>query len=72
MTLQNLLVEVDELPVTDKWRLVNHLLRTLEYQQQKPRSNWHEAVRATYGIIADNSIERPPQLPLEDREPLAK
>jgi len=70
MSLQNILNEVDRLPDTDKWRLVNHVLRSLEQNQGREKQNWHDAVQATYGILADDPIERPPQLPLEDREPL--
>jgi len=33
-------------------------------------TDWHTALRATYGILADDPIERPPQLPLEEREPI--
>lgn len=70
MTLQNLLEEVEHLPITDKWRLVNHILRYLEQTQVQVKSDWHQALRATYGILADDPIERPPQLPLEERESL--
>lgn len=34
------------------------------------QTDWHTALKATYGILADDPIERPPQLLLEVREPL--
>jgi hypothetical protein len=70
MTIQELLSEVERLPVSEKWRLVNHLLHSLELEQTQPITDWHAALRATYGILADDPIERPPQLPIEEREPI--
>ena len=69
MPIEQLLAEIDQLPHSDKWRLVNHLLQSLEHDQRQP-TDWKTALKATQGILADDPIERPPQLPLEDREPL--
>jgi hypothetical protein len=63
MPIDRLLDEVDQLPPADKWRLVNHILRALEQEQRKSLSDWQQALKATYGILADDPIERPPQLP---------
>ena len=40
MTLENLLEEVERLPITDKWRLMRHLLDGLEWKKRnkRPRS----------------------------------
>ncbi len=73
MTIDQLFAEVEHLPAAEKWRLVKHVLRSLEQAQTvtpAPPSDWHDFLRATYGILADDPIERPPQLPLEEREPL--
>jgi hypothetical protein len=70
MTVQDLLDEVERLPVAEKWRLVNHVLSSLERTQTQSTSDWHQALRETYGILANDPIERPPQLPLQDREPI--
>lgn len=70
MTLDKLLAEVEQLSSSDKWRLVNHVLRALEQEQHASSTDWKTALKATYGILADDPIERPPQLPLEEREPL--
>lgn len=70
MTIDNLVDEIDQLPASDKWRLVNHILRSLEQEQLKLESNWKQSLRETYGILADDPIERPSQLLLEEREPL--
>jgi hypothetical protein len=71
MPIKQLLDEIDQLPQTEKWRLVRHLLDTLE--QEKTRSQpegWHDFIDRMYGALADDPIERPPQLPLTDREPI--
>ena len=34
------------------------------------KTDWHAALCATYGILADDPIERPPQPPLEMHEPI--
>ena len=70
MTIQDLFEEVERLPIAEKWRLVNHVLRSLERAQIQPKSDWHQALQETYGILADDPIERPPQLPLEERDPI--
>ena len=67
MPIEQLMNEIDRLPHAEKWRLVNHLLQSLEHEQRQP-TDWKAALKATHGILADDPIERPPQLPLEDRE----
>jgi hypothetical protein len=63
----------DQLSLSEKIRLIEHLsaamLNDLEVQafRQMP---WQEFVDKTAGILADDPIERPQQLSLEEREPL--
>jgi hypothetical protein len=72
MTIQDLFAEVEHLSIAEKWRLVNFILQSLEQAQTQIHfeddNAWREAVRATYGILADDPIECPPQLPLEERK----
>ena len=70
MTFDNLIDEVQHLPDKDKWRLVHHLLDELEGTKQETREDWSSFVNRMYGAIADDPIERLPQLPLTDREPI--
>lgn len=36
MTIEELLTEVEHLPAADKWRLVHHVLQSLERGQAEP------------------------------------
>lgn len=67
MTTEQIYNEIDRLPTADRWRLVNHILRSLEHEQQAER-DWQQAVAATYGILADDPIEEPEDLPFAVRE----
>lgn len=69
MPIEKLLDEIDQLPHTEKWRLVTHILQSLEQEPRQIENDWKQAIKATYGILADDPIERPPQLPLKNREP---
>lgn len=53
----------------DKVRLMEKLAAALE-QELAPKSDWHAFLRETYGILADDPVERPPQGNYEEREPL--
>ncbi len=70
LNVNELLREIEQLPASDKWQLIKSMLELLEHEQNMPEvpSNWHEALRQTYGILADDPIERSSQLPIEDRE----
>ena len=71
MRLDQLLEEAERLPAAEKWRLVKHLLRSLEEQQSAaPHLDGYEFLRATYASLKDTPIERPHQLTLEERESL--
>jgi len=63
----------DKLSVAEKARLIEHLGSTLQHDLEVEaylRMPWQEFLKRTYGILADDPIERPEQLPLEEREPL--
>lgn len=74
MTVYNDVVSLaDKLTLFEKARLLEHLSmvlkRDLEVEAFR-RMPWHEFIERTAGILADDPIERPPQLPYEEREPL--
>lgn len=66
MSIQELLLEVEQLNDADKWQLVKHLLHSLETAPSA--SDWQQRLQSTYGILEDDPIERPPQLPLTTHE----
>ncbi|MCI0714111.1 MAG: hypothetical protein L0154_28400 [Chloroflexi bacterium] len=70
-TFESVLAQAEQLTPQDRLRLVERLAATLQTELKPVKSNWHAALRATYGILKDDPIERPPQLPLEERDPLA-
>lgn len=72
LRLQDLYKEVEQLPVSEKWQLVRHVLQSLEEERgvSGPGRGWQERLRALHGVLADDPLERPPQLPLEEREPV--
>jgi hypothetical protein len=68
-TFETLFEQVQRLSLTQRLRMME--LLTLSLQTDFAReTDWHTALRATYGILADDPIVRPPQLPLEEREPI--
>lgn len=68
-TFETLFEQVQKLSPTQRLRMMELLAVTLQTDFVQP-TNWHTALRATFGILADDPIERPPQLPLEEREPI--
>ena len=58
MKLDDLIHEAERLPAAEKWQLVKRLLLSLETEQQAQpaRSDWHEFLRKTYGILADDPM----------------
>lgn len=61
--------QVQKLSPTERLRMLALLAASLENELVE-KTDWHVALRATYGILADDPIERPPQPPLETREPI--
>lgn len=58
----------DRLSLAEKARLMEHLSSALRHDLESldfQRMSWHEFVERTAGILADDPIERPPQLPLK-------
>lgn len=63
-TFEALFDEVQKLTPTQRLRMMELLAATLQVDITR-QTDWHTALRSTYGILADDPIERPPQLPLE-------
>jgi hypothetical protein len=64
---------VDRLTLIEKARLMEHLSARMKHDLEIEafrRMPWHEFIEQTAGSLADDPIERPSQLPLEEREPL--
>jgi hypothetical protein len=61
--------QVQKLSTTQRLRMMELLAVSLQTDFVR-ETDWHTALKATYGILADDPIERPPQLPLEAREPI--
>jgi hypothetical protein len=72
MSFDELLHEVERLPAAEKWRLVKHVLNSLELEQTPPAadSDWHQFLRETYGSLHNTPIRQWEQGDYEDREPL--
>ena len=72
LRLHDLYKEVEQLPVSEKWQLVRHVLQSLEEEQSVSDTGpgWQARLRALYGVLGDDPLERPLQLPLEEREPI--
>ena len=64
MTFETLFEQVQKLAPTQRLRMMELLAATLKADFVR-QTDWHTALKATYGILADDPIERPPQLPLE-------
>jgi hypothetical protein len=63
----------DRLSLAEKARLIEYLSAAMRQDLEVEafrRLPWHEFIERTAGSLADNPIERPPQLPFEEREPL--
>jgi hypothetical protein len=69
-TLETVLEQAQRLSAQDRLRLVEQLAATLQTEITGRPMDWHQALRDTYGILKDDPIERPPQLPLEERDPI--
>lgn len=69
---EDLYEKIDRLPSTEKWRLVRHVLETLEREQPVPvaDNDYQKFLTETYGSLRDTPIERGEQGEYEEREPL--
>jgi hypothetical protein len=72
MNFEELIQEVEQLTVSDKWQLVKRVLGSLENQQEDKsvKTDWHQFLRETYGLLRDTPIQRWDQGDYEEREPL--
>lgn len=66
ITLKGDIAEEIEALAQAQGRSIEAFLRQLLSQQL----SWHDFIEKTAGSLADDPIERPPQLPYEEREPL--
>ncbi|MCC6457663.1 MAG: hypothetical protein IT328_22095 [Caldilineaceae bacterium] len=64
---ETLFEQMQKLSTTQRLRMMNLLAATLQTDLVQ-QTDWHTALKATYGVLADDPIERPSQLPLEERE----
>jgi hypothetical protein len=71
-TYEEAIMVIDRLPPAEKWRLVKHVLDTLEQEQVTPlgRPEYLQRLRETYGSLRDTPIDRGDQGDYEEREPL--
>jgi hypothetical protein len=69
-TLESVLAQAEQLTPQDRLRLVERLAATLQANIRTEKSDWRATLRSTYGILKDDPIERVPQLPLEERDPI--
>ncbi|MBC7813992.1 MAG: hypothetical protein H7175_22755 [Burkholderiales bacterium] len=63
----------DQLTLAEKAQLMEHLSIAMRHELEVEafrRMPWHEFIDRTSGSLADDPIERPSQLPFEEREPL--
>ncbi|MCA0458281.1 MAG: hypothetical protein LCI00_30230 [Chloroflexi bacterium] len=68
ISFEQLFEEVQKLTPTERLRMMELVAVTL-HADLRQQDDWHKALRATYGLLADDPMERPEQLPLEEREP---
>ena len=70
LKIDELLHELERLPTEEKWRLVRHMLQSLEQEQTvlPEEEDWHQFLRTTYGSLRDTPIQRWKQGNYENRE----
>ena len=67
--IQILLEQAQKLSPVERLRLMELLSMTLQADFVR-QADWHDALKATYGVLADDPVERPPQPSLEERDPI--
>ena len=65
VVFDTVLQQVQKLSVVQRLRLMELVAASLQ-SDVAHQPDWHTALRATYGILADDPIERPPQLPVKN------
>lgn len=62
MTFEDLFDQVEKLSPTQRLRMMELLAASLHTDYSElPQRDWHEALKATYGILADDPIEALPR-----------
>jgi hypothetical protein len=72
-TYTDVMLVAGQLSMAEKIRLIEYLSATLRHDLEVEiykQMSWHDFIEHTAGSLADSPIERPPQLPYEEREPL--
>ncbi len=71
MSIHDVLRETEKMSTADKWQLVRHLLDDLQATERTaPSDSWADFVNRMYGALAGDPVERLPQLPLTERDPV--
>jgi hypothetical protein len=71
MSIQELLQQAQQLSLQERAQLVKLLVDDIATaQSQSKKDDWQSFIERMYGALADDPIERPPQLPISDREPI--
>ena len=65
MTFETLFEQMQKLTPIERIRMMELLAATLQVDFTR-QTDWHTALKATYGILKDDPIERPPQLPIDE------
>jgi len=74
MTFEELVTAAQQLSLIERVRLMEYLTASFKQDvamQEAHNMPWHEFIEYTAGILADDPIERPPQLPFEQRDEFA-
>jgi hypothetical protein len=69
-TVEELLAHAQQLSFWEQLRLLESLAEAVRRKAITTQTDWHTFLEETYGILADDPIERPPQGQFEEREPL--
>jgi hypothetical protein len=65
----DLLAQINKLSPDERLRMISLLAMSLQ-PEFIDKTDWHARLLTSYGILTDDPIERPPQPPLETREPI--
>ncbi len=58
MNFEELIQEVEQLPIADKWQLVKRVLHSLEESKIIIEPDWHQFVHEMYGSLRDTDLMR--------------
>jgi hypothetical protein len=71
--LDNIIQLTDQLSLREKASLIEYISASIKRDVESEgfqRLPWHEFLERTAGILADDPMEIPEELPYEEREPL--